>query len=49
MTVERATSLMKDAFRMVAEREIGTGDRIHLVIAECNKPIRQVYLPLRED
>ncbi|VDD90803.1 unnamed protein product [Enterobius vermicularis] len=49
LTVERATSLMKDAFRMVAEREIGTGDRIHLVIAECNKPIRQVYLPLRED
>uniref|UniRef100_A0A915BGN6 Proteasome subunit beta n=2 Tax=Parascaris univalens TaxID=6257 RepID=A0A915BGN6_PARUN len=49
LTIERATSLMKDAFRVSAEREICTGDKIHLVIAERGKPIRQMHLPLRED
>lgn len=49
LTIDRAASLMKDAFRMSAEREISTGDKIHLVIAEHNKPVRQLFLPLRED
>uniref|UniRef100_A0AC35UCT2 Proteasome subunit beta n=1 Tax=Rhabditophanes sp. KR3021 TaxID=114890 RepID=A0AC35UCT2_9BILA len=49
LTLERATGLIKDVFRMVAEREIGTGDKINLVIAEAGKPIRRMYLPLRED
>lgn len=49
LTLERAVSLMKDAFRTSAEREISTGDKIHLVIAEAGKPIKQMYLPLRED
>ncbi|VDK42789.1 unnamed protein product [Anisakis simplex] len=49
LTIERATSLLKDAFRVSAEREICTGDKIHLIIAEHKKPIKQVYLPLRED
>uniref|UniRef100_A0AAF5D9I3 Proteasome subunit beta n=1 Tax=Strongyloides stercoralis TaxID=6248 RepID=A0AAF5D9I3_STRER len=49
LTIERATALVKDVFRMVAEREIGTGDKINLVIAEAGKPIKHVFLPLRED
>ncbi|CAD6188271.1 unnamed protein product [Caenorhabditis auriculariae] len=49
LTLERATSLMKDAFRSAAEREITTGDKIHLIIAEAGKPIVQKFLPLRED
>ncbi|EPB69954.1 peptidase, T1 family [Ancylostoma ceylanicum] len=49
LTLQRAISLMKDAFRTAAEREISTGDKIHLVIAEAGKPIQQVHLPLRED
>lgn len=49
LTIERATSLIKDAFRVAAEREISTGDKIHLVIAEAGKPIRKMHLPLRED
>ncbi|RCN43484.1 peptidase, T1 family, partial [Ancylostoma caninum] len=39
----------QDAFRTAAEREISTGDKIHLVIAEAGKPIQQMHLPLRED
>ncbi|VDM51818.1 unnamed protein product [Angiostrongylus costaricensis] len=49
LTLQRATSLIKDAFRTAAEREISTGDKIHLVIAESGKPIQQTYIPLRED
>ncbi|KAM3727709.1 Proteasome subunit [Dirofilaria immitis] len=49
LTIERATSLIKDAFRVAAEREISTGDKIHLVIAEAGKSIRKLHLPLRED
>ncbi|CAJ0607231.1 unnamed protein product [Cylicocyclus nassatus] len=49
LTLQRAVSLMKDAFRTAAEREISTGDKIHLVVAEAGKPIQQSYLPLRED
>uniref|UniRef100_A0A8R1EGV8 Proteasome subunit beta n=1 Tax=Caenorhabditis japonica TaxID=281687 RepID=A0A8R1EGV8_CAEJA len=37
LTMERAISLMKDSFRGAAEREISTGDKIHLVIAEAGK------------
>ncbi len=49
LTLDRASALLRDAFRMAAEREISTGDRINLVIAETGKPIRQMFLPLRED
>lgn len=49
LTIDRATSLIKDAFRVAAEREISTGDKIHLVIAEAGKPVRKIHLPLRED
>ncbi|KAF1761530.1 hypothetical protein GCK72_009786 [Caenorhabditis remanei] len=49
LTLERAISLMKDSFRGAAEREISTGDKIHLVIAETGKPVVQKFLPLRED
>ncbi|KJH49421.1 peptidase, T1 family [Dictyocaulus viviparus] len=49
LTLQRATSLIKDAFRTAAEREISTGDKIHLVIAEKGKPIQQSFIPLRED
>lgn len=49
LSIERAISLMKDAFRMVTEREISTGDKMHLVIAEHDKPIRKLIVPLRED
>jgi len=49
LTLERAISLIKDAFRVSAEREIGTGDKIHLVVAVHGKPIHQEFLPLRED
>uniref|UniRef100_A0A7E4UWF8 Proteasome subunit beta n=1 Tax=Panagrellus redivivus TaxID=6233 RepID=A0A7E4UWF8_PANRE len=49
LTIERAIALAKDAFKMTAEREISTGDKINVVIAEAGKPIRQVYVALRED
>ncbi|CAB3402278.1 unnamed protein product [Caenorhabditis bovis] len=49
LTLERAISLMKDSFRGAAEREISTGDKIHLVIAEAGKPIVEKTIPLRED
>ncbi|KAF8383223.1 pbs-6 [Pristionchus pacificus] len=49
LTLERATALVRDAFRGCAEREITTGDSIHLVIAEAGKPIRHERRKLRED
>ncbi|GMR44085.1 hypothetical protein PMAYCL1PPCAC_14280, partial [Pristionchus mayeri] len=49
LTIERACALMRDAFRACAEREITTGDSIHLVIAEAGKPPRQERRKLRED
>ena len=49
LTLERALSLARDAFRAAAEREISTGDSIHLVIAEHGKPIREERCKLRED
>ncbi|CAJ0576706.1 unnamed protein product, partial [Mesorhabditis spiculigera] len=49
LTIERATSLIKDAFRGAAEREISTGDKIHLIIARAGQPITSTFLPLRED
>jgi 20S proteasome subunit beta 6 len=49
LTIERATSLIKDAFRLIAEREITTGDQISVVIAEAGKPTKQFFVPLRED
>lgn len=49
LTVERAISLVKDAFRFVAEREITTGDGLYLVVAQANKPIQISNVPLRED
>ncbi|KAI1722997.1 proteasome subunit domain-containing protein [Ditylenchus destructor] len=49
LTIERAISLVKDAFRFVAEREITTGDGLYLVVAQANKPIQISNVPLRED
>uniref|UniRef100_A0A914W3A6 Proteasome subunit beta n=1 Tax=Plectus sambesii TaxID=2011161 RepID=A0A914W3A6_9BILA len=49
LTLERAISLVKDAFRVAAERETSTGDKIHLVVAAHGKPIHQEFLLLRED
>uniref|UniRef100_A0AC34QNF7 Proteasome subunit beta n=1 Tax=Panagrolaimus sp. JU765 TaxID=591449 RepID=A0AC34QNF7_9BILA len=49
LTIERAIGLAKDAFKMTAEREISTGDKINVAIAEAGKPIRQVTVLLRED
>ncbi|CAI4226024.1 unnamed protein product [Auanema sp. JU1783] len=49
LTLPRAISLVKDAFRTAAEREISTGDKIHLVIAQAGKQVQQQFLSLRED
>ncbi|KAE9553454.1 hypothetical protein FO519_003326 [Halicephalobus sp. NKZ332] len=49
LTIERAIGLVKDAFKMTAEREISTGDKVNVVICEAGKPIRQVIVNLRED
>ncbi|GMR44080.1 hypothetical protein PMAYCL1PPCAC_14275, partial [Pristionchus mayeri] len=40
LTIDRACALMRDAFRACAEREMSTGDSIHLVIVEAGKPPR---------
>jgi len=49
LTQERAISLMKDAFRTAADREISIGDRIQVYVAEAGKPIRQLVVALNED
>jgi len=49
LTVERATALLKDAFRFATERETSTGDSIFVVVAEAGKPIKTSSIPLRED
>lgn len=49
LTIERATSLLKDAFRFASEREISTGDQIFVVVAEAGKSIKTSYVQLRED
>ncbi|CAD5233278.1 unnamed protein product [Bursaphelenchus xylophilus] len=49
LTIDRAISLVKDAFKSVAERETSTGDKINIVIAEHNRPIRRLTIQLRED
>uniref|UniRef100_A0A914DS25 Proteasome subunit beta n=1 Tax=Acrobeloides nanus TaxID=290746 RepID=A0A914DS25_9BILA len=49
LTLDRAIKLVRDAFRMVAEREITTGDRINLVIAEAGQPVKKISVNLRED
>lgn len=49
LTIERAIALAKDAFKMTAEREISTGDSIHVCIAKAGSPMKKVIVPLRED
>ncbi len=49
LTIERAQSLMKDAFRSAAERETCTGDKMHLVTLVHGKPAKEEWFPLRED
>lgn len=49
LTIDRAIALVKDAFKMTAEREISTGDKVNVVICEAGKPVRQVTVNLRED
>lgn len=49
LTIARAVSLLKDAFRFASERETSTGDQIFVVVAEAGKPIKTSYVPLRED
>ncbi|CAJ0939388.1 unnamed protein product, partial [Mesorhabditis belari] len=43
LTLERAKSLIKDAFRGAAEREISTGDKIHLIVARAGQPIEYLW------
>lgn len=49
LTIERAESTLKDAFRFAAERETSTGDKLRVVVAQAGKPIRSYYVGLRED
>lgn len=49
LTIERAIALVKDAFKTVAERETSTGDKISVVVAEHNKPVKHITVQLRED
>lgn len=49
MTMDRAKSLMKDAFKSATERETCTGDKIHLVILAKGKPVQEEWVQLRED
>lgn len=49
LTIERATSLIKDAFRFAAERETTTGDQVYVVVVEANKPVKSYHVALRED
>uniref|UniRef100_A0A915DV45 Proteasome subunit beta n=1 Tax=Ditylenchus dipsaci TaxID=166011 RepID=A0A915DV45_9BILA len=49
LTIERATALLKDAFRFATERETSTGDSLMVVVAEAGKPIQTTFVALRED
>lgn len=49
LTIERAISLLRDAFRFASERETSTGDQIYIAVAQAGKPIQTSYVPLRED
>jgi 20S proteasome alpha/beta subunit len=49
LTLDRALSIMKDAFRVAAERDAGTGDRIQIVIMRAGVKPEVVYVQLRED
>jgi 20S proteasome alpha/beta subunit len=49
MTLDRAVKMVKDAFRMVSEREIQTGDSINLVVMEAGKELKMTRVSLRED
>ena len=49
LTIERATSLLRDAFRFATERETSTGDQLYVVVAQAGKPIQTSYVSLRED
>lgn len=49
LTLERAISLVKDSFKLAAEREVSVGDNIDLIVAEHGKPLKRLLVPLRED
>jgi len=49
LTLERAIGIVKDSFKFAAERESSVGDKIDLIVAEHGKPIKRVFVPLRED
>jgi len=49
LTLNRAMSIMKDAFRVAAERDSGTGDQIQMVIMKAGAKPSVVYVQLRED
>lgn len=49
MELEQAKKLMRDAFRVVAERESSTGDSIKLVWVKAGEKPQQEIIPLRED
>lgn len=48
ISVERAVSIVKDAFISAAEREIHTGDAVIINIIDKNG-IREERFPLRKD
>lgn len=49
LTLERAIGMVKDAFKLAAERETSVGDRVDVIIAEHGKPLKRVTVLLRED
>lgn len=49
LTIERATTMIKDAFRSAAERDSCTGDAVSIVIAEAGKAIKTSTYAIRED
>jgi 20S proteasome subunit beta 6 len=49
LTVERAVSVLKDAFRMATERDTSTGDKLRVMVLKAGaKPVIQQFM-LRED
>jgi len=49
LSVERAVSLLKDAFQFAAERETSTGDGIDLAVVQAGKKVVRTRIALRED
>lgn len=49
LTIERAEATLKDSFRFAAERETSTGDKLHVVVAQAGKLVKNYFVGLRED